>query len=93
MFKKRLDKPSDTPAIAKFSHNGEALASKGVKTRTYPTRGVKCQICPYTKQRFFGRGLLVKPCPDCGSRMTFAQPWLGDFPVTPDPKLVLKAAA
>ena len=55
--------------------------------RTQPSREVKCQICPWRERRFFGRGILVKPCPECGSRMTFASSMFGDMPVTPDPKL------
>lgn len=57
-----------------------------------PSREVKCQICPWRERRFFGKGILVKPCPECGSRVTFATLMLGDAAVTPDPKLKVKAA-
>jgi len=50
-------------------------------------REVKCQICDWKGSRYFGSGLLVKACPECGSRTTFASPHVGDMPVTPDPKL------
>jgi hypothetical protein len=43
-------------------------------------------------RRFFGKGLLVKPCPECGSRVTFAEVVSGDQPVTLDLKLMSKAA-
>jgi hypothetical protein len=52
-----------------------------------PSREVKCQICPWSERRYFGKGVLVKPCPDCGSRVTFAMVMVGDAPVTPEPKL------
>jgi len=57
-----------------------------------PRREVKCQICPWTAPRYYGKGLLVKPCPECGSRVTFAEHWPGDSPVTPDPQILVKAA-
>lgn len=57
------------------------------------TRAVKCQICHWQDKRSFGRGLLVKPCPACGSRIQFAEPWPGDPPATLDPKLALREAA
>ena len=47
-------------------------------------RKVKCQICSWQGLRYFGTGLLVRPCPECGSRTTFATPQLGDQPVTSD---------
>lgn len=56
-----------------------------------PKRWIKCQICPWSASRYFGSGLLIKPCPKCGSRVTFKDSWLGDQPVTPDPKLVGRA--
>ena len=62
------------------------------KTRTYPSREVRCQVCTYRHRRFFGKGLLVKPCPKCGSRVRFAVAMPGDQPVTPDLKLIPKAA-
>jgi len=62
------------------------------KTTAYPSREVRCQLCPYRHRRFFGKGLLVKPCPECGSRVTFAEIVPRDQPVTPDPKLMAKAA-
>jgi hypothetical protein len=62
------------------------------KTRTYPSREVKCQVCTYRHRRFFGKGILAKPCPECGSRVTLAVPMPGDMPVTLDPKLIEKAA-
>jgi endogenous inhibitor of DNA gyrase (YacG/DUF329 family) len=48
-------------------------------------REVKCQICAWKGKRYFGTGLLTKPCPECGSRVTFAIWMFGDQPVTTDP--------
>ncbi len=62
------------------------------KTRTYSSREVRCQVCTYRHRRFFGKGLLVKPCPECGSRVTFAVAMQGDQPVTLDLKVMAKAA-
>jgi hypothetical protein len=62
------------------------------KTRSYPCREAKCQLCTYRHRRFYGKGLLAKPCPECGSRVTFAAPWPGDMPVTLDPKVIARAA-
>jgi DNA-directed RNA polymerase subunit RPC12/RpoP len=62
------------------------------RTRIYPSREVKCQICSYRHRRFFGKGLLVRPCPVCGSRVTFAVAMPGDPPVTPDATLTARAA-
>ena len=56
-------------------------------------RNIKCQKCGWAKFRYFGAGVLSKPCPDCGSRVTFAENWLGDPKVTPDPKLVQEKVA
>jgi hypothetical protein len=53
--------------------------------KTYPSREVRCQMCTFRQRRRFGRGLLVKPCTECGSRVTFAVPMAGDQPVTPSP--------
>jgi hypothetical protein len=39
-----------------------------------PSRPVKCQICRWTARRWYGNGLLAKPCPECRSRVTFAEP-------------------
>jgi hypothetical protein len=50
-------------------------------------RDIKCQICERKGKRYCGTGLLVKPCPECGSLTTFAIWMLGDQLVTPDPKL------
>jgi len=53
-----------------------------------PSRAVKCQVCPYHETRYYGgKGILVDPCPKCGCRMTYATPYPGDQPVTPDPSL------
>jgi hypothetical protein len=41
---------------------------------------------------FRSKGLLVKPCPECGSRVTFAESMAGDQPVTLDLRLLAKAA-
>lgn len=57
-----------------------------------PSREVKCQMCLWRERRFFGKGILVKLCPECGSRVTFATVMFGDAPVKPDPKLEVKAA-
>jgi len=67
-------------------------APKMKNTTNYPSREVRCQICTYRHRRFFGKGLLVKPCPECGSRVTFAEIVPGDQPVTLDLKLMAKAA-
>jgi len=50
-------------------------------------REVKCQVCDWKGSRYFGSGLLVKPCPMCGGRTTFAARQVGDMPVTSDPRL------
>jgi hypothetical protein len=55
-------------------------------------RAVKCQICQWRALRCFGKGLLVAPCPECGSRVTFAEHFVGDPPVTLDAKLRESAA-
>ncbi len=60
---------------------------RGSRSYSRPSREVKCQLCPWRERRFFGHGILVKPCPKCGNRMTFATAILGDIPMTPDPKL------
>jgi hypothetical protein len=51
-------------------------------------RAVKCQICDFKMVRH--SPVLAKPCPKCGSRMTYATHQRGDMPVTPDPKLAGK---
>ena len=62
-------------------------------THSQPSRSVKCQICPWRAARYFGaRGILVAPCPVCGSRVTYEKPWPSDAPVTLDPKLRVQAA-
>jgi hypothetical protein len=58
-----------------------------------PTRKIKCQICSWAGTRWYGsKGILVDPCPQCGSLVTYAALWRGDMPVTVDPKLGAKAA-
>jgi hypothetical protein len=58
------------------------------KWRTNASRMVKCQCCPYQSRRWYGeKGILVDPCPRCGSRMTYYEHWKGDQPVTKDEKL------
>jgi hypothetical protein len=57
-----------------------------------PSRGVSCQVCTWTGTRWHGRGMLVKPCPECGSRIKFTVAWKGELPATPDPKLMARAA-
>jgi len=59
-----------------------------------PSRDVKCQICDWTGTRHYGaKGILYGPCPNCGSRLTYAKHLSGDMPVTPDQKLLKAAAA
>ncbi len=48
-------------------------------------RLVKCQICDFKEDRH--SPVLAKPCPKCGSRMTYEHHQDGDQPVTPDDKL------
>ncbi len=51
-------------------------------------REVKCQICSWRENRTNSpKGCLVDPCPECGSRVTYATHQDGDQPVTPDPQL------
>ncbi len=50
-------------------------------------RKVKCQVCSWSKFQFYGHGILTKPCPKCGSCLTFAEIFPGDPAVTPDPKV------
>lgn len=57
-----------------------------------PNRKVKCQVCSFSEVRWYGEGILVAPCPKCGSRMTYAVWQPGDQPVKPDPKLAAVAA-
>src|SRR6267378_3668909 len=90
-----------TAKVTRLPHSGQGLTKRPrpnrlrclnaqiwhLNTRVYPTREVKCQICAFKQRKRFGRGLLVKPCPECGSRVTFAVPILGDMPVTPEPSL------
>ncbi|HXX18703.1 MAG TPA: hypothetical protein VEJ46_04825 [Candidatus Acidoferrum sp.] len=60
---------------------------------TQPKREVKCQICRWSGHRYYGaKGILVDPCPQCGSRVTYAAPQKGDMPATADPKLLAEAA-
>jgi hypothetical protein len=64
-------------------------------TRKYaatPSRGVSCQTCPWAGTRWNGSGMLVKPCPECGSRVMFTIPWKGEVPATPEPLLISRAA-
>ena len=63
------------------------------KARTVATRTVKCQICNWRGVRCYGaKGILVDPCPACGSRVTYASVHKDDQPVTADPKLQAVAA-
>jgi len=62
------------------------------KNRTYPTRAIACQVCPWRGTRYFGKGILVEPCPVCGSRVRFAVAMPSDPAVTIDIKLIAKAA-
>lgn len=49
------------------------------------TREIKCQKCSWAASRTYGaNGILVDPCPECGSRVTYVRVWEGDMPVTPD---------
>ena len=51
-------------------------------------RKIKCQICDFKETRCSGlNGVLVDPCPKCGSRVTYAAHFDGDMPVILDPKL------
>lgn len=61
-------------------------------TAKTPKRAVKCQVCPWIGNRYHGPGILVEPCPLCGRRITYAESWKGDQPVTPDAELAAKAA-
>jgi hypothetical protein len=60
------------------------------KARTAHTdarRKVKCQLCDYCAVRWYGaKGILVDPCPLCGSRMTYSEYRKGDQPVTQETK-------
>ena len=59
-----------------------------------PKRSVECQICDWKGTRWYGaKGILVDPCPRCSSRVTYAEAWRSDQPVTPDPKLMVAKAA
>jgi len=62
-------------------------------TAKTPKRTVKCQVCPWSGKRYYGNGILVDPCPLCGHRVTYAEPWRGDQPVTLDPSLAGVARA
>lgn len=54
-----------------------------------PTRAVKCQVCSWTGVRHYGPdGILSEPCPE-GHRVTYAEPSIGDQPVTPDDGTIL----
>jgi hypothetical protein len=55
------------------------------KNRTYPTRTIACQVCQWEGTRYFGKGILVAPCPVCGRRVTFAVAMAGDPPMTKAP--------
>jgi Zn finger protein HypA/HybF involved in hydrogenase expression len=44
------------------------------------SRRVRCRVCKHTEGR--GSPALAKPCPKCGSRMTYAEHQPGDQPVT-----------
>lgn len=60
---------------------------------TQSKREVKCQICAWRGPRYYGaKGILVDPCPQCGSRVTYASPHKGDMPVTADSKPLAEAA-
>jgi hypothetical protein len=63
------------------------------QNRVTATRAVKCQCCPWWKSRAYGaRGILVNPCPECGSRVEYAATYAGEQPVSLGPKLMAKAA-
>jgi hypothetical protein len=52
-----------------------------------PSRGVSCQICPWSGTRWYGKGMLVKPCPECGSRVKFTVEWKGELPANAGPEV------
>jgi hypothetical protein len=64
--------------------------SKAAPYARTPSRTVRCQICSWTDMRCYGGGILAKPCPECGCRVTFTQHSPGEPPVTPDLSLVSK---
>jgi hypothetical protein len=41
-------------------------------------RSVKCTRCDWSKNRCFGKGVLVEPCPACGAKVWFADLWAGE---------------
>ena len=57
-----------------------------------PRRAVRCQICAWVGTRWYGSGILVKPCPERGSRVKCAKSWPEEVPATLDGKLMGKAA-
>jgi NAD-dependent SIR2 family protein deacetylase len=58
-----------------------------------PSRQVKCQKCEWKAIRRYGaNGILVDPCPLCGSRVNYAAVWKGDQPVTQEAMPVSMAA-
>ncbi|MGB2590962.1 MAG: hypothetical protein WBF09_03975 [Candidatus Acidiferrum sp.] len=61
------------------------------KNKSYPTRTITCQVCPWQGMRYFGKGILVAPCPLCGARVAFAVVMPGDPAVSLAPKLVAAA--
>jgi len=47
------------------------------------SRAVRCQVCQWKGVRAYGNGILTEPCP-YGHRVTYAQFYPGDQPVTAD---------
>jgi hypothetical protein len=52
------------------------------------TREVKCVACLWKAVRYFGNGILVQPCPDCGRRVKFAEVWPGEVPHSASVELI-----
>jgi hypothetical protein len=50
------------------------------------SRAVKCTVCPWIDNRACGRGILIDPCPQCGSKVWYETLWYGDCPA----RLLLK---
>jgi hypothetical protein len=42
------------------------------------SRAVKCTVCPWIDNRACGRGILIDPCPQCGSKVWYETLWYGD---------------